>query len=143
MPSIKYSRQRESIKLFLMNRKDHPTADMVYMNVREEFPHISLGTVYRNLSLLAKLGEITKISTDGPDRFDANQEPHYHFICKHCQSVLDMDIPLVKQLETKAAQGFDGVIQSHTATFYGICPQCRKKNEKNKEKPIDKQEELW
>ena len=80
MPALKYSRQRESIKLFLMNRKDHPTADMVYVNMREKFPHISLGTVYRNLSLLAEIGEITKISTEGPDRFDANQNPHYHFI---------------------------------------------------------------
>lgn len=88
MSTLKYSRQRESIKQFLMQRRDHPTADTVYMNVRETFPHISLGTVYRNLSLLAELGEITKISTEGPDRFDANQEPHYHFICRHCHAVL-------------------------------------------------------
>ena len=47
--ALKYSRQREAIKEFLMTRKDHPTADVVYMNVRQEFPNISLGTVYRNL----------------------------------------------------------------------------------------------
>ena len=64
MPALKYSRQRESIKQFLEGRYDHPTADMVYMGVREEFPHISLGTVYRNLSLLAELGEITKITSE-------------------------------------------------------------------------------
>ena len=56
MSTLKYSRQRESIKVCLQGRKDHPTADMVYTDVRKEFPNISLGTVYRNLSLLSELG---------------------------------------------------------------------------------------
>ena len=80
MPALKYSRQRESIKRFLMSRYDHPTADTIYLHVREEFPNISLGTVYRNLSLLTELGEIIKITTDGPDRFDGNVKPHSHFL---------------------------------------------------------------
>ena len=78
----KRSKQRESIKKFLNTRYDHPTAETVYMNIKEEFPNISLGTVYRNLSLLADIGEIQKLSTGiGPDRFDGNPKPHYHFIC--------------------------------------------------------------
>ena len=63
MATLKYSRQRESIKNFLAGRKDHPTAETVYSNLRQEQPHISLGTVYRNLALLTELGEIRKIST--------------------------------------------------------------------------------
>lgn len=51
MPALKYSRQREAIKSFLMTRKDHPTADVVYHSLRADFPNISLGTVYRNLTL--------------------------------------------------------------------------------------------
>ena len=83
MASLKYSRQRESIKNFLLSRYDHPTADTIYMNVREEFPNISLGTVYRNLALLTELGEVVKItSAEGADRFDGHVEPHSHFICK-------------------------------------------------------------
>lgn len=82
---LKRSKQRESIKKFLISRYDHPTAETVYMNIKEEFPNISLGTVYRNLSLLADIGEIQKLSTGiGPDRFDGNPKPHYHFICKEC-----------------------------------------------------------
>ena len=72
---LKRSKQRESIKKFLISRYDHPTAETVYMNIKEEFPNISLGTVYRNLSLLADIGEIQKLSTGiGPDRFDGNPE---------------------------------------------------------------------
>ena len=54
-----------------MTRTDHPTADTVYLNIRQAFPNISLGTVYRNLNLLSEMGEIMKITTDGgADRFD-------------------------------------------------------------------------
>ena len=71
MAALKYSRQRESIKRYLMMTKDHPTADTVYLHVKEEFPNISLGTVYRNLNLLTDIGEVIKIPTpDGGDRFD-------------------------------------------------------------------------
>ena len=62
MKALKYSRQRESIKACLMNRHDHPTADALYASIREEFPNISLGTVYRNLNLLAETGEIRKLT---------------------------------------------------------------------------------
>ena len=55
---IKYSRQRESIVNFLASRTDHPTAETIYQNIKKEFPNISLGTVYRNLSLLEEIGEI-------------------------------------------------------------------------------------
>jgi Fe2+ or Zn2+ uptake regulation protein len=54
MKTLKYSRQRESIKANLMSRHDHPTADALYASIREEFPNISLGTVYRNLNLLVE-----------------------------------------------------------------------------------------
>ena len=73
MKTLKYSRQRESIKASLMNRKDHPTADAVYASIREEFPNISLGTVYRNLNLLVALGEVQKLTFgDGKDHFDGD-----------------------------------------------------------------------
>ena len=61
MATLKYSRQREAIKSYLASTTSHPTADTVYMHVRDEFPNISLGTVYRNLNLLTDLGEAMKI----------------------------------------------------------------------------------
>ena len=92
MASLKYSRQREAIKDYLSSVTTHPTADTVYMHIKEEFPNISLGTVYRNLNLLADIGEAIKITTpDGGDRFDARTNPHYHFYCKCCKRMIDMD----------------------------------------------------
>ena len=96
---IKRSRQREAIRQCLTGRYDHPTAETVYMSIKDEFPNISLGTVYRNLSLLSDLGEIQKITVSGgPDRFDGNPAPHYHFSCRECGCVMDLDMPSQEQL---------------------------------------------
>ena len=77
MATLKYSRQREVIKEYLASTKEHPTADTVYLHVRKTFPKISLGTVYRNLNLLADTGEALMITTpDGGVRFDATTTPH-------------------------------------------------------------------
>lgn len=80
MAVVKRSRQREAIKEFLMSRKDHPTAEVVYEHVSKDFPNISLGTVYRNLSFLVDNGMAIKVPCeDGSVHFDGNVEPHYHF----------------------------------------------------------------
>lgn len=124
---LKNSKQRDAIKSFLMTRYDHPTAETVYLNVKKEFPNISLGTVYRNLSLLSEIGEIQKLSTGiGPDRFDGNPAPHYHFICNHCGSVLDLDVTGLDHINILASQNFDGEIEGHLIYFYGKCPDCKK-----------------
>ena len=102
--AVKYSRQRQMIYNFLMTRKDHPTADVVYRNVREEFPNISLGTVYRNLTLLADMGEIQRLQVgDGVDHFDADTSKHCHFICSNCSAVTDMQLDCLEELLIKSA----------------------------------------
>ena len=123
--ALKYSRQREAIKEFMMTRKDHPTADIVYMNVRKEFPNISLGTVYRNLTLLSDMGELLRLRVgDGVDHFDATTTPHYHFICKDCGAVTDLDLPTMHSINAIADESFNGRIDGHVSYFYGICEHC-------------------
>ena len=88
MAALKYSKQRASIKEYLLHTTAHPTADTVYLHIKEEFPNISLGTVYRNLNLLADIGEALRIPTPaGGDRFDGRCEPHYHVVCTNCGKV--------------------------------------------------------
>ncbi len=125
--ALKYSRQRESIKDFLLATKEHPTADVVYMNVRKEFPNISLGTVYRNLTLLADMGEIVRLHLgDGTDHFDACTAPHYHFVCTECGSVSDLQVETLKTINEIAGVNFDGHIHGHVTYFYGKCGNCHK-----------------
>lgn len=129
MATLKYSRQRESIKDFLLSSCNHPTADNVYMSVRQEFPNISLGTVYRNLNLLADLGDAIKITTpNGGVHFDGRTEPHYHFYCNKCGEVIDLNLEELQFINEAAGENFKGVIESHSMMFYGTCENCIKSN---------------
>ena len=127
MAGMNYSRQRESIKAYLMSTDSHPTADSVYIHVKQDFPNISLGTVYRNLNLLANIGDAIKITTpDGADRFDGNMKPHCHLFCKACHSLMDIDLDMdeIEQLNISAQDCFDGKIDSSTTLFFGTCADC-------------------
>ncbi len=122
---MNYSRQRESIKEYLMSTREHPTAEVIYNHVRESYPKISLGTVYRNLTLLVDLGEIKKISTgDGTDHFDADTSAHSHYYCRCCHSVMDLEVtPSVEQILSASSAGI-GTIESASLLFTGVCKNC-------------------
>ena len=131
MAAIKYSRQREAIKHYLASTKEHPTADTVYLHVKEDFPNISLGTVYRNLNLLTDIGEAIKIPTpDGGDRFDGNVIPHNHFLCTSCGRLLDLELDMksIEEVNRLAGENFDGIITSSSTLFYGECSDCIRKS---------------
>ena len=83
--SKKNFRKRTAILSFLRQTKDHPSAEMVFNHLKQEIPDLSLGTVYRNLSMFKAQGEIISLGTvNGVERFDGNVEPHVHFICSSC-----------------------------------------------------------
>lgn len=127
MKTIKYSRQREAIVNFLKTRKDHPTAEVIYNNIKITYPNISLGTVYRNLNLLSETGEILKISLeDDSAHFDGFTHPHLHFFCKNCKCVTDIE-PTNEDMQAFmniTSKYFSGHIESHISVFYGICKEC-------------------
>ena len=129
---MNYSKQRESIKEYLMSTKEHPTADVIYQHVREENPKISLGTVYRNLTLLVDLGEVRKISTgDGTDHFDADTSAHSHYFCRCCHRLMDVDVtPSVDQILAASSAGI-GTVEQASLLFTGICKDCVINNETN------------
>lgn len=125
---IKYSRQRESILHALSGRTDHPTAETIYEEIKEEYPNISRGTVYRNLTLLADLGKVQKISTeDGPDRFDPNITPHCHFSCRECGRFIDIDADIQEEFIQNVQTNFSGKIEKYSINFSGLCPDCAAK----------------
>ncbi|MDO4554680.1 MAG: transcriptional repressor [Lachnospiraceae bacterium] len=125
--TLKRSRQREAILTNLMNRCDHPTADMIYIDIRKEIPNISLGTVYRNLSLLADKGDILRITTNGKaERFDGKTNDHYHFICQNCGEVTDLPLEHMEDVNQAAQKVFGGKITGHETIFHGICSDCLK-----------------
>jgi len=129
MATLNYSKQREAIYSFLMTRKDHPTAEVVYQNLRKELPNISFGTVYRNLGVLSETGRIKKLQGAGNvDHFDADTSPHSHFICNCCNKVDDVFSDLDMDLDQKASKLCNGNITSHDIYYYGVCMDCLEKS---------------
>ena len=106
--------------------------DVIYQHVREENPKISLGTVYRNLTLLVDLGEVRKISTgDGTDHFDADTSAHSHYFCRCCHRLMDVDVtPSVDQILAASSAGI-GTVEQASLLFTGVCKDCVINNETN------------
>ena len=108
----------------------HATADEIYAEIAKEHPHISRATVYRNLNLLAELGEIRKLEIPGAaDRFDHRCHDHCHVRCETCGRVFDVDMEYVAGLEQNIRDAHGFAFTGYDILFRGICPECRKKPE--------------
>lgn len=107
--------------------QSHATADEVYQEIVREHPHISRGTVYRNLNRLAQAGEIRKIElAGGADRFDHLCQDHCHVRCEKCGRVFDVDMDFVSGLEQNIRDPRGFRFNGYDIIFRGICPECRK-----------------
>ncbi|MEG0875124.1 MAG: transcriptional repressor [Clostridiales bacterium] len=122
--------QRKLILDEVKGRCDHPTADDVYSAVHQIDSHISRATVYRNLNLLANQGEIRHVPPlDGAECFDYRLEHHYHFQCKCCGVVKDVDIDYMGNLDHNLNSKEPYIIEEHQLMFQGICDLCSNKIE--------------
>ena len=126
-PRSKHFKKREAILNCLRSTTSHPTAEWVHAQLKAEYPDLSLGTVYRNLSLFKEQGMITSLGTvKGVERFDANTAPHVHYICGGCGRVLDLaEIQVPTQLSDAAAKSAGGRVDGCQLTFTGLCKACQ------------------
>ena len=124
MNGKRYSRQRELIYEALRQTEQHPTAEMIYQWLKPANPSLSLGTVYRNLNLLADEGAIRRMAFP-VERYDAQTMPHPHFCCDQCGAVYDLHLPYDAELDRQAllASGHD--VTGHEVVFHGICTKCK------------------
>lgn len=125
MTKIRNTPQRALVLRLVQNNCNHPTAEAVYEDARREDPHISRGTVYRNLNLLDELGEIRRLSMPGgADHFDNQTKNHYHFYCRNCGKTVDADLPYDETLNA-ATVGLPGYrTEWHRLILVGLCPDC-------------------
>lgn len=125
---IRMTKQRRVIVEELGKLKTHPTADEVYLRVRDRLPRVSLGTVYRNLELLSRQGMIVKLEPGGSQmRFDGNVEKHQHIRCIECGRIDDLPGGLELSecdMEILKGSGYGSI--ERRVEFLGVCPACRK-----------------
>lgn len=124
------SKQRRIILDALRARFDHPTADMIYLDVKKKVNKISRGTVYRNLALLSQNGEITRVKVPTADRYDLKKERHYHILCTLCGKVEDLPIEYCADYDAKAEAATGYKISRHRVIFEGLCKDCSEQKEK-------------
>ena len=124
--STKQFRKRNAILEVLRMTDTHPSAEMVHEMLQEEHPDISLATVYRNLSRFKNQGLIQSVATvRGIERFDANTNPHVHFICTGCDAILDLhQIEVPEALNSSVEQNSGCQVQSCQLSFTGLCSNC-------------------
>ena len=104
--SYRRSKQRDRLLELLQSTETHPTADWLYDRLKREFPRLSLGTVYRNLSILLEQGLIHKIHFGSThDRFEARVMPHYHLICEDCHKIFEFEDSEVEAMEFQLENG--------------------------------------
>ena len=120
----KRSKQRDKILEIVRSTNIHPTADWVFHEVRKKMPNVSLATVYRNLNQLVEADEISEVLSDGQLHFDANKDEHFHFICRSCKGIFDIEEKRVDSPEFKLPRGY--IVQDVRMDFFGLCPDCQK-----------------
>lgn len=127
-----FSRKRKAILDAVMNTQTHPTAEWIYQQLKQEYPDLSLGTVYRNLSRFKEEGKVVTVGVvNGQERFDATVEPHEHFICDECGAVMDLKYQMLPDsVDQQMARSCGMQVRSHSLVFYGVCPDCQQTESK-------------
>ena len=125
---LKPTSQRIAILMQMLSRKDHPSAEALHRSLKDEFPALSINTIYLNLESFAEKDIILKINVlHHSARFDGDTSPHHHFVCIRCKKIIDLHnlkIPKIKiPKQISAAEIFFQQLRIN-----GICEECRGKN---------------
>ncbi|RME92990.1 MAG: transcriptional repressor [Verrucomicrobia bacterium] len=124
---LRFTAQRRHIYNTLLQKRDHPSAEEVFMRAKAEMPELSMATVYNTLDTLVKCGLIRQVTHDrGPTRYCSNLQKHHHFYCNECNGVFDIDVdPETGEPEFHMPPGF--TISHWEILFRGVCPECNAK----------------
>jgi Fur family transcriptional regulator, peroxide stress response regulator len=123
---FRFTRQRQQVYDVLLHKRDHPTADEVFIRAKRQMPEISHATVYNCLDALVKSGLVRQVTLDrGATRFCPNMHEHCHFYCDECDSVFDVDLPPGARAAVALPRGFRA--KHFDIAIHGLCAGCTKK----------------
>jgi Fur family peroxide stress response transcriptional regulator len=122
----KITPQRMAIVRILAKSEGHPSVENIHMQIQEDFPTMSLATVYKNILLIKSLGEVLELGfPDGSNRYDGKRPaPHPHVICIKCKKIVDPDLDSLDEMEKEVALETNFKILNHRLDFFGICSNC-------------------
>ncbi|MBK7702184.1 MAG: transcriptional repressor [bacterium] len=122
---VKLTHQRLEIFREVASSLEHPDAEFVFRAVQTRLPTVSLDTVYRTLWLLHDLGLVSTLGPRrGSVRFDANLEPHHHYVCVRCGLARDFTSAECNDLRVPdILQEFGSIVTTHVEVR-GVCGSC-------------------
>ena len=116
--------QRRLITEIIRNTEDHMTAEQIYMLAKEQMPCIAIGTIYRNLGIMERDGEILRITIpNAPDRYDRNVCFHEHLLCSRCGTLEDIWMEGLLEVMNSMTEM---QIESYELALHGVCKKCQK-----------------
>jgi Fur family transcriptional regulator, peroxide stress response regulator len=118
--------QRIAICDFLTHSEDHPTATDVFTKLKDQYPSLSLTTVYNTLDVLVGVGMVNVLGSIGDNRvhFDANLSPHINLACLQCHKIVDTVSNCVNELDSEISQKSGYQIKGSRILYFGTCPEC-------------------
>lgn len=125
---IRITPQRLAIVNYMIHSTGHPRVEDIYDDLTNDFPNMSLATVYNTLKVLKENNIVKEIHTDNPStRYDYNGREHYHIICKSCGKIVDVDFPLKSTFGKKFEESTGFIIDSYDLKLQGLCSECQLK----------------
>ena len=124
---FKVTAQRLAICKFIISSEDHPSADQIYQELKIDYPTISLGTIYKTLDLLEKLGIMQKLRfNEGSIRYDPDIELHINVVCSNCGKIYDYKSENVKKLWNTIISDIGIKPEGQRIDLYYECDDCKK-----------------
>lgn len=122
---LKVTPQRLAIFRYVANNENHPSADMIFADIKEELPTISQGTVYKTLSVLADLGVISELKIkNGHSHYDSNSTVHINIICPVCHDITDYQSKEIINFWENISDNIGGEIIGQRFDIYKKCEDC-------------------
>ena len=118
--------QRKAVLEALGEGGGHPSAEDVYLLVKQKNPRVALGTVYQALGVLEEIGVIeAKHWSESPTRYDLNVRAHLDIRCLRCGEVSEVPGVRFENLEDSIRAATPYEVTRATVVVEGLCPACR------------------
>ena len=136
--TVRVTPQRLAIAEAVLNSTDHPTVQQIYERVRNNFPSMTLATIYSTLGVLERNGLIQELPFERMSRYEPNMDPHVNLVCIGCENVMDADAgqEAVVRLKNRIVNESDFQIAWQRVDFYGWCPNCAAEKRQEELSPV-------